>query len=348
MFSSKCNTRGKRTFFDDGDDDDSKCYIKHGSRSHTSTINSTILYDFNVKIKYISQSLNRIVYYDYCIEVDVLQREYNIMIFELNKLKILSPTNYQLILTNIITNFDSLLQIYKKYIDSIHNDNIILPDLTYDNITALELFIASLREKTIPLIYNDKCHQDLELVLFKLYTNVGKDLEQLLKLYAGGNFAQLHEELTYEVYSKLSVALFNESFTESFGYTKVWEVINSCLDGLYKTTLLEKSQRDEIYLLKAKIKLLEKQCNGGGVGVLLEGTATMTEFAQIRPEVKIYISKYGFPVGGVFDSIKLAEILTSLGIVVETPAPCHAPAPAPAPEHVSTEEKLGSPNSCAC
>ena len=84
--------------------------------------------------------------------------------------------------------------------------------------------------------------------------------------------------------------------------------------------------------------MLETQCNGGGVGVLLEGTAKMTVFAQIRPEVKMYISKYGFPVGGVFDSIKLAEIITSLGIVVETPE--H--------EHLSTSEHSSSNNSCAC
>jgi hypothetical protein len=309
MFNSKCTNKGTRTFFNNDND---KSYIKSTSTSHTSIIDPSLLFDFNVKIKYISQSLSRIVYYDYNILVDVLEREYNILLFELQKMKELSPTTFPVILNNVITTFESLLQIYNKYIDEIHNDDIILPDITYDNITALELFVASLREKSLPLIYIDKIHQDLELVLFKLYQNIGKDLEKLLALYSGGQFKQLQEELTYEVYSTLSVALFNESFGESFGYTKVWEVINSSLDGLYKTTLLEKSQRDEIYLLKSKIKLLEQQSKGGGTGVMLEGTATMTEIGQIRPEIKIYISKYGFPIGGVFDAIKLAEIIVSL------------------------------------
>ena len=38
----------------------------------------------------------------------------------------------------------------------------------------------------------------------------------------------------------------------------------------------------------------------------------MSEVGQIRPEIKIYIMKYGFPIGGVFDAVKLAEIVTSL------------------------------------
>ena len=296
MFNSKGNNKGNnivgiRTFFDNNAGE--HCYVKHSHTSRTSVIDPNILFDFNVKIKYISQSLNRIVYYDYCIDVEVLKREYNMIIFELQKLKEISQTTYPVILNNIITTFESLLQIYNNYIVRIHLDDMVLPDNTYDNITALDLFVTSLRETCIPLIYIDKCHQDLELVLFKLYQNVGDDLEQLLKLYSQGDFTQLREELTYEVYSNLSVALFNESYNESFGYTKIWEVINRSLEGLYKTTMLEKSQRDEIYMLKAKINALEKECAEGINGALLEGTATMTVFAQIRPEIKIYVSKYG-------------------------------------------------------
>ena len=79
--------------------------------------------------------MNRIIYFDYNIDCNTLKREYNIIIFELNKLKLSSNSNYQVILNNIITTFESLLQIYKKYIEDVHADNIILPDLTYDNIT---------------------------------------------------------------------------------------------------------------------------------------------------------------------------------------------------------------------
>jgi len=282
--------------------------VNYSSMSYTST-NNNILYDFNTKIKYISKSLSRIVYYDYNITFDDMQREYNIMIYELNRLKISSNKTYPVILNNIITTFDSLLQLFNKYIREIHYDNIILPDNTYDNITGLELFITSLRDETIPLIYKDRYNQELELVLFKLYTNVGKDLERLLTFYSSGNFSELHEELTYEVYSKLSVSLFNESFEDSFGYTKVWEILNNSLEGLYKTVLLDKSHQDQILLLKSKIKLLESK---DSTEHLLEGTATMTEIGQIRPEIKIYIMKYGFPIGGVFDTIKLAEIVISL------------------------------------
>ena len=343
MFNSKGNNKGVRTFFNNYNNND--CYIKHTCATvPPSILDPSVLFDFNLKIKYITQSLNRIVYYDYCIDIDILKREYNIIIFELQKIKELSPTTYPVILNNVITTFDSLLQIYKKYIDEIHLDDMILPDNTYDNITALELFVVSLQEKCIPTIYIDKCSQDLELVLFKLYQEVGNDLEQLLKLFSSGNFTKLHEELTYEVYSKLSVAVFNESYEESFGYTKVWEVINSSLEGLYKTALLEKSQRDEIYMLKAKVKMLEKQCAGETSSALLSGTATMTVFAQIRPEIKIYISKYGFPVGGVFDAIKLSEIITVLKGETLEPTPCGCdndnPIFEPEPESVPIPESV--------
>src|SRR6056300_1876922 len=204
MFHSKCNNRGRRTFFDNKQINDG--YVSTSSRTYSYT-SQVALYDFNRKVKYVSQLLNRIVYHDYNITLDILQREYNIMIFELNKLKSISTPDFQVILNNIITTFETQLQIYNKYVVSLHADNIVLPDNTYDNITGLKLFVASLKEATIPLIYNDRANEELEMVLFKLYTNVGSDLEELLKLYSSGNFTKLHEELTYEVYSQLSRSL---------------------------------------------------------------------------------------------------------------------------------------------
>ena len=114
MFNSKCNNRGIRTFFNNKQINDD--YITHSSRTYDYTSQSNI-YDFNRKIKYISQMLNRIVYHDYTIGLDILQREYNIMIYELNKLKILSKIDYQVILNVIITTFETLIQVYNKYIN---------------------------------------------------------------------------------------------------------------------------------------------------------------------------------------------------------------------------------------
>ena len=78
MFKSKPNNKGRRTFFDNDDSD--TCYIKHSSTSRTAVI-SKELFDFNQKIKYISLTLNRIVYFDYNIDCNTLKREYNIIIF---------------------------------------------------------------------------------------------------------------------------------------------------------------------------------------------------------------------------------------------------------------------------
>ena len=178
MFHSKGTNRGVRTFFNTKQINDS--YIGVSSRTYSYT-SQLALYDFNRKVKYISQILNRIVYHDYNIRLDVLQREYNIMIYELNKLKTNSKTDYQIVLNNIITTFETLLQIYNQYIVRVHIDGIVLPNNTYDNITGLKIFVASLKEASIPLIYNDRANEELELVLFKLYTNVGTDLEKLLK-----------------------------------------------------------------------------------------------------------------------------------------------------------------------
>jgi hypothetical protein len=302
LFGSKCNK--SVGFFTNTDTN-----VNYSTGSYIPVINTTG-YDFNIKIKQISILLNHVVYHDYNTSLDTLKREYNNLIYELNKLKISLNKSYPVILNNVITTFDTLLKIYQKYITGIHEDNIILPDITYDNISGLELFIDSLRQEIIPLIYQDRYNQELELVLYKLYKNIGNDLEKLLTLYSTGNFTELKDELTYEVYSKLSVLLFNESFEDSFGYTKVWEVLNSSLEGLYKTVLLEKAHQDEILLLKSKIKLLETK---DSQEPLLEGIATMTEIGQVRSEIKIYIATYGFPVGGVFDTVKLAEIIKKLG-----------------------------------
>ena len=139
MFHSKCNNRNRRTFFDNKQINDGYISNSYRTYSYTSQVN---IYDFNRKVKYVSQILNRIVYHDYNIGLNVLQREYNIMIYELNKLKSISIPDFQVILNNIITTFETQLQIYNKYVTRVQLDNIILPDNTYDNITGLKIFVS--------------------------------------------------------------------------------------------------------------------------------------------------------------------------------------------------------------
>jgi hypothetical protein len=48
---------------------------------------------------------------------------------------------------------------------------------------------------------------------------------------------------------------------------------------------------------------------------LLSASSSVSVVAQIRPEIKLYIQKYGFPCGGLFEANKLNEILKEINII---------------------------------
>lgn len=267
-------------------------------------------YDFNNKIKYINHILHRIVYNDYDYPLYSMENNYNIILRELSKIKINAEhdtlSNYNVLLKNIISTFETLESTFKTYIKRTENDYE-LPSFIYDHIDLLQEFIKDLYNETIPDTKINKINEELESVLNNLYKNVGEDLETFLTLYSTGNFTKLQEELTYEVYNELSQALFKESYEKSIGYTNVYSALNRSLEGLYKSTLIENSHKNEIADLKGKLELAKNPS-----GSLLSVTAQMDVAADVKPEILEYIRSYGFPKGGVFEPEKLTEIMNKL------------------------------------
>ena len=267
------------------------------------------IYDFNLKTNYLTQSLNHIVYYDYDIPSPILQKDYNTILLELANLKKTNPALYPTILQNVISTFQTSQDIYSAYIQEQEAQGVILPEVTYDNMDALEKFTSALMGETVPPPEPTAAdNAELEMVLYKLYKNVGEELEGLLNLFSDGDLAELRGELTYEAYSKLSVLLSNEAYPDSFGYTMIYNALNSALEGLYKSTLLDISYKDQIAVLTSKLKFCENKEGGS----LLAGAGTMSVVGLIRPEIQEYITQYGMPPGAVFDTQKLAEIVKRL------------------------------------
>lgn len=269
-------------------------------------------YDFNIKIKYINHILHRIFYHDYDFPLYSMQNGYNIILKELYRVKNDdgnsndSVGNYNVLLKNIISTFEALESTFTKYIKRTEIEYE-LPEFIYEHIDLLKQFIKDLYNESIPDQKIDKINEELETVLVNLYKNVGSDLEHLLKLYSTGNYTKLQEELTYEVYQDLSQALFKESYEKSIGYTNVYNALNRSLEGLYKSTLIEESHKNEIADLKGKLELAKNPSGG-----ILSVTAQMEVVAEVKPEILEYIRLYGFPEGAVFEPGKLAEISNKL------------------------------------
>lgn len=273
-------------------------------------VKENIIYDFNGKIRYINHLLHRIIYSDYDYPLYAMQNNYNIILRELANIKNATTnnavSNYNVLLKNIIFTFETLESHFLHYIKRTEND-FELPSFIYDHIDLLNKFIKDLYNETIPDNKINKINEELEDILNNLYRNVGEDLEKLLKLYSTGNFPQLQEELTYEVYNDLSQALFKESYEKSIGYTKVYGALNRALEGLYKSTLLETSHKNEITQLKARLKLAENPRAD-----ILSVTSENPVIAEVKPEILAYIKIWGFPKGAVFEPEKLAEITKKL------------------------------------
>ena len=271
-------------------------------------------YDFNIKIKYVNHILHRIFYHDYDFPLYSMQNGYSIILKELAQLKSDhgngndSVGNYNVLLKNIISTFEALESTFVNYIKR-NEIEYELPHFIYEHIDLLTQFIKYLYDEDIPDQKIDKINEELETVLVNLYKNIGEDLEHLLKLYSTGNYTKLQEELTYEVYQDLSQALFKESYEKSIGYTNVYSALNRALEGLYKSTLIEESHKNEITQLKARLKLAENPQSN-----ILSVSSENPVIAHIKPEILEYIRLYGFPEGAVFETGKLAEISKKLDI----------------------------------
>jgi hypothetical protein len=162
-------------------------------------------------------------------------------------------------------------------------------------------------QSVIDSIAADILTKSLELVLRNVYTNAGSQLDYFIDKFTQDLTTDLDTEFTYDVYQQLAITLSTLVFPKSGGYTNVHHVISQTLNMLWKTVIASKSQKQLIAQLEDTVyNLTHPQPS------LFEQTSSLGVVATIRSEIKIYIERYGFPPGGIFDTSKLCEIINEI------------------------------------
>jgi len=153
---------------------------------------------------------------------------------------------------------------------------------------------------------------NLTKALAKLYENVGDDLKTLFTYFSIGDVGTLKEQLTYDVYQNLATLLIDSSYPVDINYTNVLGIIQTSLDGLYKSVIIASEQQTTIAKLNAL--LFELSSDTLKDVQSLRVTSDLDIIALIRPEIKLYVQLYGYPANGIFDAELINQIKVTLGI----------------------------------
>ena len=161
---------------------------------------------------------------------------------------------------------------------------------------------------TTTKVYDD----NLTKALAKLYENVGDDLKTLFTYFSIGDIGLLKENLTYDIYQNLATLLIDSSYPADINYTNVLGIIQTSLEGLYKSVIIASAQQTEIARLNALLLQLTTDIIKDIQA--LSVTSNLDTIALIRPEIKLYIQLYGYPANGIFDVELINQIKSILGI----------------------------------
>ena len=147
-------------------------------------------------------------------------------------------------------------------------------------------------------------------------------------LFIAGDFKNLKENLNLEEYNEISVSLYNLKISGCPDYELIRQFIITSFESLYQSTIQQIILENitvnynlafdklkilqNINELKEYINALLRQQHD-----LIPSISITAPLYNIKPEYIIYINKYGYPTGNVFDSDKLAQILEELNIDVE-------------------------------
>ena len=143
--------------------------------------------------------------------------------------------------------------------------------------------------------------------LKSLYENAGNFIDTLLRQFISGDVEGVQHLLNTDYYNQLALKL-NEERREGEDYTYyefLRKLVNRSLEVLEKSFHIENELKTE--LDKIRNELYQTQ---NPTKPLFEMEATVETVATIRPEYIKYIQLYGLPEGGVFDTEKLADIIT--------------------------------------
>lgn len=160
-----------------------------------------------------------------------------------------------------------------------------------------------------------------ETLLKTLYTNIGSNLNNLLQNFSKGDFVAVKNELDQN-YDRLSITIRNNSKPEFLYYEIMRILMNKTLDGLRQCIF------QYLNLMDAANKL--EKCNE--YKAILDDPEKLKEYinslsrrfylfdmepvkmikATLKPQYAAYVSLYGFPESGIFESDKMGDILYKL------------------------------------
>jgi len=176
--------------------------------------------------------------------------------------------------------------------------------------------------KAKPTISKSTTSDELAQIQKLLASNFAISIQNVIRFYYAGNFEKVLELLNkqnLELYSRL-LESFKKSSISYPAYESVRLVLKLYLQGLTKSI----EQYLELQNSKTKVSTLEERA------AILDNMEKLQEYirglnrtvnlfrnippvavaeAKILPEHAIYIRKYGYPVGGIFDVKLLNDII---------------------------------------
>jgi hypothetical protein len=155
-----------------------------------------------------------------------------------------------------------------------------------------------------------------------------KDIGEISKNYAAGNFAAIKVQLTQSIYNNYSVGLYNARKPLIATYEKIRSVILTNLEGLLQSINLHNVNMDVTYQRDAYKVYADKfndanaliaQLNmlRGAISLFPEQHITVIP-VEIKIEYLTYIQTYGYPENGIWDPDLLGAIIASIGPTTTT------------------------------
>ena len=160
--------------------------------------------------------------------------------------------------------------------------------------------------------------------LYKLLAQQMAIINKFLLQYSLGNYQVVVNMFTRDVNNRLAIALkmLAQSPIMYPEYEIIRQTANYALQGLNKViiqhlTLVDTTAKlvaceENESILYDSVKLQAYIDNLKGSTFLFEDIDVSIVQATILPEVAAYISQYGYPPGGIFDTDKMATILINL------------------------------------
>jgi hypothetical protein len=150
-----------------------------------------------------------------------------------------------------------------------------------------------------------------------------KDIGEISKNYASGNFSAIKAQLTQTIYNNYSVGLYTARKPLSATYEKIRKTILANLEGLLQSINLHNVNTDVTYQRDAykvnsdkfnDVNALIAQLNmlRRSVSLFPEQHITVIP-VEIKIEYLTYIQTYGYPENGIWDPDLLGAIIASIG-----------------------------------